>query len=164
MRLTSGQQLKVLIKVWFLQSTRGWSWAHVKKISRDILYETDTTTIRVILANASLLWAFALWTNPHVFQLPSYEVMRAVGSASFWEIVFLMHFLGVYWRTFTPKSSVGWGLVVNGYGFMIWFFTTVSLNFYLGGLSPGTSLELVMCSASAWALYKTGFKPEAVSP
>lgn len=135
---------------------------HVRRVTHSVFQDADTSLIRVLLANASLVWAaFVLSTN--AFDRPAYEIMRTVASGHVWAIAFLVHFVGVYWRTYDPSPRIVAGLIINGYGFVLWFFTSVSLNYYVGSLSPGTAAELVLCAASAWALYKTGFKRELIS-
>jgi hypothetical protein len=103
-------------------------------------------------------------SNPTQFNTPAFEIMRAVCGERMWSVLFLLHFVGVYWRTYDPVPRILMGLIINSYGFLIWFFMTVSVNLYVGWVSPVTALELTMCAASAWALYKTGFRRELISP
>lgn len=164
MQLSFVQNLKLKTKIFVICMTNGWSWDHIRRVTHSVWLDSDTTTIRIILANASFLWAFFVMLDPIVFERPAYEIMRAVAPGHVWAAMFLLHFVGVYWRTYDPVARVLPGLIVNGYGFLIWFFSTVSLNFYVGALSPGTACELCMCAASAWALYKVGFQRELISP
>lgn len=164
MQLSFRQKVELKAKLCFLRFQNGWSWDHVRRVTYSVLNDADTTTIRLLLANASCVWAVFVLTNPEVFERPSYDIMRAVAGAQVWSVAFILHFIGVYWRAYDPSPRIALGLVVNGYGFLIWFFTTVSLNYYVGVPSPSTSAELVLCGASAWSLYKTGFNRELISP
>jgi hypothetical protein len=164
MQLSFHQRLKLRIQLFVLKLKNDWSWDHIRRVTHSVFNDADSSTIRLLLANASLVWAAIVWFNPAVFERPSYDIMRAVAGHEVWSVAFLLHFLGVYWRTYDPVPRVVQGLIINGYGFMIWFFTTMSLNYYVGSPSPGTSAEFVLCLASAWALYKTGFNRELISP
>jgi hypothetical protein len=163
MQLSFRQKIQLKFTLFLLYARKGWSFDHVRRVTHSVFQEADTSLIRCLLANASLVWSTFVWINPQVFNRPAYEIMRAVAPADVWGLAFFVHFLGVYWRTYDPIPRVVPGLIINGYGFIIWFFTTVSLNYYVGGLSPGTSAELVLCLSSAWALYKTGLKKELIS-
>lgn len=163
MQLTFRQRLRLKFKLFMLCVQKGWSVDHVRRVSYSVFEDADTSLVRILLANASVVWAVFVFVNPHVFDRPAYEVMRAVMPGWAWAWAFILHFLGVYWRTYDPVPRVVPGLIINGYGFIIWFFTTVSLNYYVGALTPSTAAELVLCGSSAWALYKTGFKQELIS-
>ena len=91
-------------------------------------------------------------------------MLKVLAGSTVWAVLFMLHFLGVYWRTYDPISRPTPALVINSLGFLLWFYTTVSLNFYIGALSPSTALEITMCGASAWALYKTGFGQNERTP
>ena len=164
MQLSRTQKLRLQFKLLWLNLERGWSWDHVRRVTFTVAINPDTNMVRIILANASLLWAFFVLISPATFERPAFAIMRTVAGWEVWALCFFLHFLGVYWRTYDPIARSIPSLIINSFGFFIWFFTTVSLNFYVGALSPATSAELSLCGASAWALYKTGFKPELISP
>ncbi len=140
----------------------------VSMITRRVFFESDTTTIRLLLAAASMGWAAALVLNlalgNAVMQRPAYALMRVVGGDWFWATVFLGHFMGVVWRLYDPKPRELWALIINAYGFSIWTISTACINISVGFIPPGSALEWTMCCASAWALYRTGLQPEAVTP
>jgi len=136
----------------------------VQRVVREIVLGSDTTTIRILLANASLLWAIMMLTQPGILLHPSFDIMMSIASKPVWVIAFLLHFVGVYWKAYNVKSKGDRCMITNGYGFMLWFFTTVSTNYYVGAMDPGTALEIVICGASAWALYKTGSLADARNP
>lgn len=163
MQLTIRQRIKLQFKLFLLNAKKDWSVDHVRRVTYSVFDDADTSLIRILLANASVVWAVFVWFNPHVLDRPAYEIMRSVAPANVWAAAFFIHFLGVYWRTYDPVPRILPGLIINGYGFIIWFFTTVSLNYYVGSPSPGTAAELVLCASSAWALYKTGFRKELIS-
>lgn len=124
----------------------------------------DTTTIRIILANASLLWVVASIIDPTAFHRPGFAVMAQLAPLWVWAAGFLLHFVGVYWRLFDPVSRPVWALAVNASGFFLWFTSTAAINVALGSFTPGSALEWTLCGASAWALYRTGLQPEIVTP
>lgn len=163
MQLNVRQRIKLQSKVFVLKLTKGWSLDHIRRVNYSLFQDTDTSLVRSMLAAASLVWALFVWISPPVFDRPAYEIMRVVAPGWVWAWAFFLHFLGVLWRTYDPIPRMMPGLIINGYGFFIWFFSTVSLNYYVRGLSPGTAAELTLCAASAWALYKTGFKKELIS-
>lgn len=140
----------------------------VKYITRKIFYESDTTTIRLLLATASLGWAMVLMGNlifgMSVMDRPAYSVMRALGREYTWASLFLLHFVGVIWRLYDPIQRTLWALAINMFGFAIWTISTVALALSIGFVPPTTALEVTMCCASAWALYRTDINPEVVSP
>jgi hypothetical protein len=124
----------------------------------------DTTTIRIILANASALWVVAAIADPGAFDRPGFVVMAHLAPMWVWAIGFLLHFAGVYWRLFDPISRPIWALAVNAFGFFLWFTSTAAINLALGTFTPGSALEWTLCGASAWALYRTGLHREIVTP
>lgn len=138
--------------------------AQVTNLIKVVALCADTTTIRIILANASLMWAIASLLDPLAFQRDAYAVLRQVADQSVWAAAFLLHFAGVYWRLFDPVARPIWALVINSYGFAVWFVSTAAVNLAVGGFAPGSALEWTMCMASAWALYRTGLNREIVTP
>lgn len=163
MQLSFRQKIQLQAKLSLLRVKKGWSWDHIRRVTYSVFADADTSLIRILLANASLVWAAFVVMYPQTFQRPPYEIMRAVASGNVWAAAFFIHFIGVYWRTYDPTARVVPGLIINGYGFVLWFFTTVSLNYYVGAPSPATAAELVLCGSAGWALYKTGFKRELIS-
>lgn len=144
------------------------NYGQISTITRRIFFQSDTTTIRILLATASLGWTVVLLGN-YLFSTPvmvraPYGVMSVLGRDVAWAIVFLLHFLGVIWRLYDPKPRPVAALMVNAYGFAIWTLSTAAINISIGLIQPGSALEWTMCCASAWALYRTGLQPEAVSP
>lgn len=162
MHLSPSQKIRVQLQLVWIHAREGWSFDHLKRVTYTVFESADAVLIRLLLANASLLWASFLWLNPYLFDRPAYEIMRVVAPGNVWAWAFFLHFLGVYWRTYDPVPRVLPGLIINAYGFLIWFFTTVSYNYFVGALSPTTASELILCISSAWALYRTGFKRNSI--
>ncbi len=133
-------------------------------VLRKIFFIADTTTIRLILANASIFWSISLILQPETFNRPAYEIMRVFGNAYVWAAAFFLHFAGVYWRLLDHRARPTIALIVNCFGFMLWFISTVAINYSLGFFSHTSSLELAIVGASAWALYRTGLQTEIVTP
>lgn len=139
-------------------------WEYAKFVTKESLWNSDTVTIRVILASASLFFALALIGNSHMFDRPSYEVMKQYGTEYCWAFAFFIHWLGVYWRLLDPMPRPHWALVVNTFGFTIWALMTLSINVALGSITPGTTLEWTMVAWSGLALYRTGLNKESLTP
>jgi hypothetical protein len=137
---------------------------HIRDTVKVVFSTSDTTTIRLLLANASLLWAAGLLIDQDTFERSGYQVIRAFGGEYAWATWFLLHFVGVYWRLFDPRSRPNWALAVNTFGLFLWLTSTLSINIALGGFTTSTALEWTLCVASAWALFRTGLKKEVVTP
>lgn len=156
MQLTTLQRVRLRLKILHIYAKKIFSVRSVERILRDIILGSDTTTIRILLANASLVWAIMLMTQPQMLYYPMFDIMRVIGGSQLWAAAFFFHFIGVYWRAYDTHPKQNSCVLINAYGFFLWFFTTVATNYYAGFMNPGTALELVICGASAWALYKTG--------
>jgi hypothetical protein len=135
-------------------------------ITAAVMRYADTSTIRVLLGNASMLWVYGLmkvyiFGGQHVFEREAYYYMAQLAPDWAWAIAFLFHGLGVYWRIYDSKSRSTWALLINGAGFLIWFVSTLSINVAIGQFLPSSSLEWTLVFASGWALYRTGFSHEA---
>lgn len=143
-------------------------YGQISLTTRRIFFQSDTTTIRLLLATASLGWTLVLIYN-YVFGVPvmdrqAYWLMRIMGHDITWSVVFFLHFAGVVWRLYDLKPRPVAALLVNAYGFAIWTISTAAINIAVGFIPPGSALEWTMCAASAWALYRTGLQTEAVTP
>lgn len=136
----------------------------VRDTLRVVFMEADTVTIRVLLAWSSLFSALALLVHPDKFKHPAYVVMAQFGSEHWWALCFLIHFIGVHWRIFErSKSRPNWALLINTFGFAIWFTSTVSICWAVGSVGVATSMSFTLCFASAWSLYRTGLGKEVVT-
>lgn len=154
---------KTRLEMW--QTSR---WIYIKYVTKSVFSAADTSTIRLILAWASLLYGlvllWSLFIGHPTFQRPFFALMAWYGPEWAWAALFFIHWFGVHWRLFDVYSRPAWALAVNGLGFMLWFISTLSVNLAAQILTPSTVLEWTMCAASAWALYQTGLKKEAVTP
>lgn len=124
-----------------------------------VFYRGDTITVRLLLANASIAWAIIVMLLPETFNRHGWELMRVFPHWS-WALAFFLHGIGVYWRVFDSKQRTGWALAINGLGLAVWLLSTILINLAIGTIAASTSLEWIMCFASAWALYRTGLKSE----
>jgi hypothetical protein len=137
--------------------------------ARRILRESDTTLVRVILGLASLVYGGNLLAHvffgwPPVMERAPYTLFRLLGDDLFWALAFILHGLGVLWRTLTRRSCVPCALAVNCYGFVLWGCTTAAMNYGVGFVSPASSLEWTMILFSGLALASTGLRDEIVTP
>lgn len=156
MRLKLHQELGVRLHICAAWLVSNRSLVHLRKVTEQAFSsDLNTTAITILLANGSLFWAVTAFLDPELFMSPAFEVMRVIGSGNVWASLFFGHFAMTYWRTYDPISRPSVTLAVNSFGFLLWFFSTVSLMLHDGGLRPTTALEVSMCCASAWALYKT---------
>lgn len=145
---------------------------NMRELTRVIFYESDTTTVRLLLASASLLYAIFLLINMALDQptmsRPAYELMSIFGGKSradyIWAATFFAHFAGVIWRLYDLRQCDVCSFIVNAYGFLIWFGSTLMLSLGGGFFDPGKVLEWTLSAASLWALWRTARVPEIASP
>jgi hypothetical protein len=145
------------------QAYQGSLLPYAKYVTITILKNADTVTIRLLLALASVGFAACLMFGTDVFERPGYHLMRKMGGETAWSLMFMLHFAGVIWRVYDPVERIGWALLINSFGFVLWGVMTLLLNLALGSVTPGTALEWTLVLASGWALYRTGLHGEAVS-
>ena len=137
---------------------------HIMSVTRSIYWNADTTTIRLIIALSSLIWTFPLLFRHGIEKVPGFEVLFNLASPVQWAVGFMIHFVGISWRFLDPRPRIGWALAINSLGFALWFTSTAAVVYALRSLTPGASLEVVVCMFSAWALYRTGLRDEIVTP
>lgn len=145
------------------QAYAGSMLPYMKYVTITILRNADTVTIRILLAMASVGFAGCLLLGNAVFARAGYHLMQKIGPEWFWAVLFMLHFFGVVWRLYDPVERIGWALIINSFGFVLWAVMTLCLNISLGSITPGTALEWTLVFASGWALYRTGLHGEAVS-
>lgn len=137
-------------------------------VTRVVFYEADTTTIRALLGSASAVFAFMLvlnvWMGQHIMDRSTYRLMKIWGGDFFWASLFFLHYAGVVWRIYATKACVWCAVAVNAFGFILWSYGTAAIGVSIGFLSPTSALELTICAASGWALYRTGLRDEVVTP
>lgn len=131
--------------------------------TRKIFLGADTTTIRLMLAWSSLVSGVALLVDSDKFKGPAYSVVAAFGTEQMWAVYFILHFLGVHWRLYDPVARPRAALVINTFGFAVWFISTTAICWAVGAVGIATAMSLTLCVASAWALYRTGLQREIVT-
>lgn len=140
---------------------------YIRMIWVRIVFKSDATTIRLLLAMSSLLWAIGAFTHPATFISSAYAVLDKLAfgviTPPLWGALFLIHFVGVIWRL-GPHRSNFWGLVVNGYGLALWLSVTLALSYTLGGLTVGISPDWALCLFAGWAFIRSGKESDAISP
>jgi hypothetical protein len=137
----------------------------VAEVTKILLMQADTTTIRAILALASFFFFIALsLPGVDVKAFPSMTLMSQMAPTWLWSLAFLLHFAGLSWRFLDPVPRVRCSVVINSCGFLLWFMPTVSVNLAYGTFAPGTSAEVALCLFSAWTLIRTGSNKEILSP
>lgn len=138
---------------------------NVKKVWWEIIYESDTRGLRFLMAGASLLWAVSFLSDKFIYHFPTfsrpgYAGMAWLGTEMQWTVVFLTYSLFTYWCIFAPRRRPFRHLLelaTNLFGFILWSYSTLSIDISLGRFSGSTSMELALCIASGLALYRTGF-------
>jgi len=143
--------------------------AHLRTLWRLVFWHADTTTIRLLLAIASLVWGIALLAGPCqgikcLGASRGLNELKGIASLSVWAAMFFLHFVLVMWRFVDQRSRPGWALLINSFGLGLWLYATIAIITSLQRLTSGTSLELVTCFFAAWALYRTGINDEISSP
>lgn len=131
-------------------------------VLRAVISALDTRTAKLLVALASLLWAFALVIGPQTFDRQAYVFVSFVSNETVWAGVFFLHTLGVLYCLLNPERPQMVALVVNCYGFAIWFFNTLATNLAVMALSPSSSMDWVMVGAQAWVVLKTRTRKVAV--
>ena len=133
-------------------------------ISRRVFWYAHPTTIRMLLGLSSLLFAVIMLVNPAVAEMRQYTLMMAVMPGWLWVVGMLLHFVGVFWRIFDATPRVRWALAINLLGCYLWFTLTICVNVSMGGIIPGSSLEVITCLFAAWALIRTGIGKDVGTP
>lgn len=138
-------------------------WPYAKYVTLTVFRNADTVTIRLLLAMASLGFAVCLVAGDNVFERQGYHFMNKFAGEWTWASLLIVHFVGVIWRVYDPVERIGWALLINALGFVLWAVMTLFINLSLGSITPGTALEWTLVFASGWALYRTGLHGETVS-
>lgn len=140
----------------------------------ELFWRSDTTTIRVFIAVASLGFALILATHPDTFGRPSFSGMaqafdqwswsRAIGASNVWCVLFTLHGAGVLWRVWERRtrdvSRPYAAFAINALGFFVWLVSTWLIERAVGELSPGIALEITAVVAAGVAMLRTGLNDE----
>ena len=137
---------------------------HCYATVRRLVVEGDTTTIRVIMAIASLLYAIGLLVPIHTFARPSFAGMQALMPDWAWAVCFILHAVGVAWRLLDEVPRIAWAFAINAFGIAIWIMYTVLVTVTLGQYTPSTAMEITVLAAAIVALVRTGLNDEKFSP
>lgn len=133
------------------------------KLFRYLFWFTDTTLLRLVLGVSSLLFAIALALPDTIFDPDRFAVTLYVPYRTVWIVLFLLHFLGVFWRLIDARHRVRWALTVNSLGCVLWLGVAIS-TFMVYGFSLSVVVEGMLGILSVWVLYRTGLTPEIVTP
>jgi hypothetical protein len=138
-------------------------------LGRILFWYADTTTVRLQLALASALWAFALLFDRCEGLLclgagKGLRELEGIADLRVWSAMFTLHFATVLWRLIDPVSRPWWAFAINTFGLALWLFNTISIITVLGRLTSGTCLEIVTCFFAAWALIRTDINEEVSTP
>ena len=128
-----------------------------------IVQKLDPMTIRFALGIASIVWAIAMFIGPYTFSRRGWFILSDISNETVWAVIFLLHGVATFWRLLDPISRPGWALVVNCYGWFIWFFVALATNLALGAFSPGGAMEWTMVAMQTFVIIRTGLKREVVS-
>ena len=133
-------------------------------VSRSVFWQAHPATIRMLLGLASLGWFLCIVVDVHTLYNANYRYMWSIMPMELWGTLFLLHFIGTFWRIFDPNPRVGWALAVNMLGCFLWFTMTIATNSAAGVVIPGSCLEIVTCGFAAWALIRTGLGKDVRTP
>jgi hypothetical protein len=120
-----------------------------------LLFESDTVTIRTILATASLFFGASVMSSSIPFTKDAYSIMAVIGNEWFWGGVFIAHFISTMWLLQAPGSNPKASIVINSYGAFIWFYYTVSVVVAVGYWPPSIAMESVVGLLAFWSLIRT---------
>ena len=145
-----------------------WPWPvrmrYYASVFKQVIWYGDTSTIRVLLAASSFVFAFVLWLPLGTFHRKAFLLMAGAASEFWWGLAFFAHFAAVCWRFVALKPSVPWAFVVNAYGVMLWTVSTGLINESIGEFTPSNSMEVVAILLAVIALIRTGLNDEAITP
>lgn len=133
-------------------------------IARWVFWHAHPTTIRMVLALSSALFAGGMLITPDAMELKQYHMMMTIMPGWLWEVLLIVHFLGVFWRIFDAVPRVRWALAINILGCFLWFTITISVSLSVGLFLPGSSPSVVICAFAAWALIRTGIGKDVGTP
>lgn len=138
--------------------------SHVEKVLR-VFIEGDTHTIRVLMAVASIIFGVGLWLPLGMFQRLPFAGMAEVMGEFQWGVLFVLHGVLVFWRTFDPVPRRWWAFWINAYGLVLWILYVGLVNKASGTFTIGTSMEITVLLAAFVALVRTGVNEhEKISP
>jgi hypothetical protein len=122
------------------------------------------TTVRGQLALASFGFAGLLWWHPNTFERPGFRRMAEVASADVWAWCFLSHGVLAVWRLWDSVPRPYCLAVVNVWGFLVWFVSTVLIYLAVGELTPGIAVEITILLNAVAAICRGGLNDDKVGP
>lgn len=148
------------------------------RLTREVLYYADTSTVRWLMAFASFVWGLELLVDPTTFWRPVYRLMVTLAEIPIawlhlgsvltpqvaWGLAFIAYALASYWRIYEGRPRRGWGLAVNLSGFALWFSSTLAMTFSLPVFAPAMALEWVVSVQLLLVAIRTGLNDDATSP
>lgn len=132
-------------------------------ICRYLFWFTDTTIWRLFLGVAALFYAVGLCFPGLGGQHLRFALAEVVPYRYAWVGLFLLYFVGVFWRFIDVTPRVRWALAVNALGCGLWLTTAVSV-FMTYSFTPGAATNGVLWVCSAWVLLRTALTSEIVTP
>ena len=120
----------------------------------------DTGSVRILLGTASLGWTILLWMPLHTFERAQFSWMGTLGPEWLWGALFLIHFLGIFWRVVDPVVRRNWDMGINVLGFTLWSASTSAQLLAQGYIDPSDCLEFVSTCALFVVMIRTGLGNE----
>lgn len=133
------------------------------RTTRSVFWTADSTASRATVALASLLWVVALVLDPHTLDRPPYALMRSL-PVWFWALGFGLHGVLGFWRIYERKARVGWSIIVNTLGLLMWLGFVVANTLTNGELPAASALEWVVCFRMAVIVIRSGLNSEITTP
>ena len=152
---------------------------HAWRLTGEILFFADTSTLRWRMAAASIAYAAGLLIDANAFSRPAFRLMRTMAEWVLswvhldgvvpphiaWAVAFLVYAVGALWRIYEGKPRWLVALVVNSLGFGLWtgstLLTTIALHHWF---TPTMALGWVMSLMLLVVLWRTALNDEATSP
>jgi hypothetical protein len=126
-----------------------------------IVLRSDTTSLRFLLAIASLLWSIFLFMPGDTFERPVYRIMARVGSEELWATFWLLHAVGVLWRVFATRKRVFVAYLLNSLGLVM--YAGVAVAIYATRTEPfpaAIAPDLTLALIALWVMARTAINSE----
>src|SRR4051812_14287554 len=111
---------------------------------KSLIWHSDTSIIRLVMAVSSLGYAIGLLPLFHTFDRPAFALMRLLAPESVWVFALLLHSAGVTWRLLDDRASLLWGWLINGLGLALWGLMVFLVLATVGEYSPGMAMEMTV--------------------
>lgn len=130
-------------------------YCHLIRGEMVVEYRSSTRGLRVILAVAAFVWAFAAATvSPH--SIPSaYSVIAEHGGRDPWVVLFALDGLALTWGLVSRYRMVAFRRFVNAATVGIWATIVGASIAAIGAVGAESAAEIALLVGAAWATIRT---------